>query len=125
MGRVIVSGGCEMSVPVVGETWVINETPAINGEQSFTGNFSCRLDNVSYSFTSIDLIYNEPKAGTSICYVGLKSPLVGGDYIVYTLGSVMVAFTGWLDQAYRTITLSEPASGNLLTWLQANAVKVG
>ena len=27
MGRVIVSGGCKMRGPVVGETWVINETP--------------------------------------------------------------------------------------------------
>lgn len=30
---------------------------------------------------------------------------------------------GWIDQAYRTITLTEPATGEFLTWLQKNAVK--
>ena len=29
----------------------------------------------------------------------------------------------WVDEAYRTITLAEPATGDLLTWLQSNAVK--
>lgn len=29
----------------------------------------------------------------------------------------------WVDEAYRTIVLDEPASGDLLTFLQANAVK--
>jgi len=29
----------------------------------------------------------------------------------------------WEDEAYRTIILDEPATGDLLTWLQANAVK--
>lgn len=32
-------------------------------------------------------------------------------------------FTGWKDQAYRTIILDEPATGDLLTWLKNNAVK--
>ena len=31
--------------------------------------------------------------------------------------------SGWIDQAYRTITLTEPATGEFLTWLQKNAVK--
>lgn len=30
---------------------------------------------------------------------------------------------GWTNQAYRTITLEQPATGDLLTWLQRNAVK--
>ena len=29
----------------------------------------------------------------------------------------------WVDEAYRTITLEQPATGDLLTWLQRNAVK--
>lgn len=29
----------------------------------------------------------------------------------------------WRDDAYRTITLAEPATGETLTWLQNNAVK--
>lgn len=34
-----------------------------------------------------------------------------------------VGASGWIDQAYRTITLAEPATGELLTWLQKNATK--
>lgn len=30
---------------------------------------------------------------------------------------------GWTDAAYRTITLEQPATGDLFTWLQKNAVK--
>lgn len=37
--------------------------------------------------------------------------------------SAVVGGDGWIDQAYRTITLKEPATGELLTWLQNNAVK--
>lgn len=33
------------------------------------------------------------------------------------------SFTGWKDEAYRTIVLDEPATGDFLTWLQKNAVK--
>ena len=33
------------------------------------------------------------------------------------------ASEAWLDEAYRTITLKQPATGDLLTWLQKNAVK--
>lgn len=29
----------------------------------------------------------------------------------------------WVNEAYRTITFFEPPTGDLLTWLQANAVK--
>lgn len=29
----------------------------------------------------------------------------------------------WINQAYRTITFNEAPTGDLLTWLQANAVK--
>lgn len=27
------------------------------------------------------------------------------------------SFTGWKDEAYRTIVLDEPATGDFLTWL--------
>lgn len=30
---------------------------------------------------------------------------------------------GWTNSAYRTITLEQPVTGDLLTWLQRNAVK--
>lgn len=32
-------------------------------------------------------------------------------------------FTNWQNEAYRTVTFLESPSGELLTWLQASAVK--
>jgi hypothetical protein len=29
----------------------------------------------------------------------------------------------WINSAYRTVTFLDPPTGDLLTWLQANAVK--
>jgi len=37
---------------------------------------------------------------------------------------VYASFRGWLNQAYRTIILEQPATGDLLTFLQANATKI-
>jgi len=38
---------------------------------------------------------------------------------------VVIGFpgNGWTDEKYRTVTFLEPPTGDLLTWLQANAVK--
>lgn len=42
---------------------------------------------------------------------------------VWRSGMLGGSFTGWKDEAYRTIVLDEPATGDFLTWLQKNAVK--
>lgn len=42
---------------------------------------------------------------------------------VWVSGTLGRPFTGWKDEAYRTIILDEPATGDLLTWLKNNAVK--
>lgn len=52
---------------------------------------------------------------TSYAY-GKPSSEGGGAQTVYSV-------IGWIDSAYCTITLAEPATGDLLTWLQKNAVK--
>lgn len=54
-----------------------------------------------------------------------------GKYVVKTgIGGMPITTTsdlytdnnGWVKSAYRTITFATPPTGNLLTWLKANAV---
>ena len=55
-------------------------------------------------------------------YIKYDDTIVGevellGDVYDYT------HFTNWQNEAYRTVTFLESPSGELLTWLQASAVK--
>lgn len=106
-------------VTPTGETWVINEVPVIATRKPPLGK---RYINFSVSFTSNGDTFDRFFSNT----------YVSGDVLVYLNGvSETFAFNAekfetapfWYDQAYRTITLDEPAAGDFLTWLQANAVK--
>lgn len=95
-------------------TWVFNDTIDIGSSgQGFAINFTS--NNVQYN--GFDLAGNEkPKY---LAY-GSTTSNVGG--------TVYDASAGWVDEAYKTITitskLSEVTKGDtLLTWLQANATK--
>ena len=85
------------------ETWVWNERP------NFYDNYN--FDNIS--FTSNDKLYTSIKI-----YVGVLLKMYYGDDFVYNL-----EVYDWKNEAYRTITFEEPPTGDLLTLLQANAVK--
>lgn len=99
-----------------GETWVINN------------NYSSQAN---FTASSLNFISN----GTNFTSITIKILPVGSSYIKYdntivnniTVGYVeegtLTSGSDWIDQVYRTITLSTPATGELLTWLQANAVK--
>lgn len=55
-------------------------------------------------------------------------PMVPMGIYYYNENGVTEAWGGgmpgnWTNSAYRTITLEQPATGDLLTWLQKNAVK--
>lgn len=50
---------------------------------------------------------------------GNALPLSGIYYDVIKVWNTDV----WINEAYRTITFLEPPTGDLLTWLQSNAVK--
>ena len=125
MGRVIVSGGCEMRGPVVGETWVINETPQnsgiVNEGDSIEFNLGFRSNNET--FTIVSFWFPDSSLGFRIVYsMDLDEIIVYND-VDDTGASTNV----WTNEAYRTIifSVSTPPTGDLLTWLQANAVKVG
>lgn len=85
------------------ETWVWNEQPYFDGNYSF--------DNIS--FTSNDKLYTNIKI-----YTGALMKMFYDDDRVYNL-----EVNTWYNEAYRTITFSTAQTGDLLTLLQANAVK--
>lgn len=125
MGRVIVSGGCEMSVPVGGETWVINETPQNSGivNEGDTTEFYLGFRSNNETFTGIVFFLPNSDLGFQIFYEA-DSGEIGVYNDISDTGAPTYA---WTNEAYRTVifSASTPPTGNLLTWLQANAVKVG
>lgn len=85
------------------ETWVWNEQPNFDINQKFE-NISFISNNTSY--TSIDIhVYHLNKM-----------------YYDNTHTYDLEGYT-WTNEAYRAITFEEPPTGDLLTLLQANAVK--
>lgn len=85
------------------ETWVWNENPNFDIDQTFE-NISFISNNTSY--TSINI------------YVYPMNKMYYDNTRVYDLEGYT-----WTNEAYRTITFEEPPTGDLLTLLQANAVK--
>lgn len=85
------------------ETWVWNENPNFDRNQTF--------ENIS--FTSNAKLYTSIKI-----YVGILNKVAYDGYTVYNIESL-----NWTNEAYRTITFSTAPTGDLLTLLQANAVK--
>lgn len=89
--------------PDTSEQWLINSTvnPSYFGEDK---DFNVEFTSNSTSYS----IFRLGKAGNIILY--------GGSTVVCTGGN--------MQDAYRQIALAEPATGELLTWLEANAVKL-
>ncbi len=84
------------------ETWVWNETVTLDDIKTF--NISFMSNNTTYTTIHAD---------------GLKTA-----QIEYDSTTVYDQFgSGWLNQAYRTVTFLESPTGDLLTFLQANATK--
>ena len=95
-----------------GETWYLNKS---------IGSTAIIIDNIEFTsnsktFTKI-WINHESKILSFLLYDSeeIASILLDMD--------TMIRSTNWENEAYRTITLTEPATGDLLTWLQSNAVK--
>lgn len=99
--------------PSTGETWVLNESIDTTSEKEFTVNFNSK--DVDYSAINLQYMRNKQ----IMDYV--VSAGTGG--IGTTVYSELES--GWIDQAYRTITFETSPTGGLLTWLQANGTKQG
>lgn len=99
----------EKSLPS-GETWVINETITVE-PYAYSTLISFVSNNQNYG-----VFYIDPD-GDDIPKIVYADKVVAANVwdVVYNYG--------WTNQAYRTVTFATPPTGNLLTWLQANAVK--
>lgn len=97
------------------ETWVINDT------------YSSAIE---FTVSSLNFISN----GKNFTSIAIRIASVGSAYIKYnnttvnniTVNTLDTGIRGtafWINSTYRTITFLEPPTGDLLTWLQANAVK--
>lgn len=97
------------------ETWVINDTYS---------------SDIEFTVSSLNFISN----GKNFTSIAIRIAPVGSAYIKYnntTVNNIMVntldtgirGTASWINSTYRTITFLEPPTGDLLTWLQANAVK--
>ena len=93
-----------------GETWYFNDTIGIpNGNQvrvNFTSNGIAygAMVRLRYSTIANELVYAKYDGSSDRAY----------DYITST----------WLNESYRTIVLDEPATGDVLAFLEANATKL-
>lgn len=98
--------------PSSGETWVLNDSLTdTTGETGFL---------VKVNFTSNSAAFTKITLRTRVGREGVQI-----DYDTTTVYDSLRG-SGWLDQAYRTITFDEPVTDTiLLTWLQANGVKQG
>lgn len=91
-----------------GETWYFNDAIYIRN------TYTCKFKSNNTTFDSIgfkDGFTNSLLYGATIVATGVG---------VFNLG---LKIDEWKDSAYRTVIFSEPPTGDLLTWLQANAVK--
>lgn len=118
-GRTLIGGtGYDITFEeAIGKTWVINErlySSAFNDSYQFNVSFVSNGQTFSGFFA---------KWVSSEYQLGYFTDVNQSAYNqIYTLD--MAGTRSWtLGEAYRTITFSEPPTGDLLTWLQANAVQ--
>lgn len=98
-----------------GETWIINDT--YSSDADFTASSLNFISN-GENFTSITIRISPVRA----TYIKYDNTTVN-NIMVTTLDTGIRGEAHWINSAYRTVTFLEPPTGDLLTWLQANAVK--
>lgn len=113
-GRTLIGGtGYDITFEeAIGKTWVINEKPDIPGSLvSWNADFICEAISSTQECYVITMGYY-PNAG--LYAIGYGRRVIGSTDVYYST-------KGWLNNGYRTITFTEPPTGDLLTWLQENA----
>ena len=94
-----------------GETWYFNDT---------IGSFRTGL--IAANFTSNGTEYvrmQEIKVGKFVHQMQYENPNTGVASVAYNYKN-----NKWSNEAYRTIVLDEPATGDFLAFLEANATKI-
>ena len=97
------------------ETWLLNEIPQWIGISS--RDFSIQFTSNNQSFT----LFRFNRSGVNQYDLQYNDVVVNGGTWNNSLNRPN--WTGWTNEAYRTITFANAPTGDLLTWLQANGVK--
>ena len=113
-GRTLINGtGYDITFEeAIGKTWVLNETSikSLTSEPTYYyANFTSNGE--KFKAFNVDIM-----AGAVILsYLFLNQDVSHTQQNVY--------YYSWTNEAYRTVTFDEAPSGDLLAWLQANAVQ--
>lgn len=115
------NGGSSDSDSVVG-TWVFNDEISLDGfpeNESASVSFMCDgLEYFSLGYSPFSSVYK-----LNYSRMGEYSPIA--DTVYYT-EEIFGLPKGWQSESYKTITiLEEPTDPTFITWLKANATKVG
>lgn len=113
----MLSGGIGKNSGSDALTWVINEKPSIP-DKMFSVKFTS--DNIRYNNISL--------SPTGDAVPGIPNVLIAYHQEDGMFDHAYEIYQGterWGSQAYRTLTFETAPSGELLTWLQANAVPQG
>ena len=97
------------------ETWLLNEIPQWIGISS--RDFSIQFTSNNQSFT----LFRFNRSGVNQYDLQYNDVVVNGGTWNNSLNRPN--WTGWTNQAYRTITFANAPTGDLLTWLQNNGTK--
>ena len=97
-------------------TWYFNETVSWTADVTYEATFTCK----GASYKGIKLTYVTRRKTPS--YLQYYNDLTTEEYVIAGSMTITpaVAFK-WKAETYRTITFNAPPTGDLLTWLKANA----
>lgn len=95
------------------ETWVIKDYAPTTRRSTALATINISFTTNSLKATSFGIAYSNSTSIITYGGIGQVASFNERNDNAYI----------WTNNAYRTITLDEPATGTLLTWLQANAVK--
>ena len=106
-------------VTPTGETWVMKETGLSLQPNTSIQPAKFTSNGKQYKGIGVSSLWGQARENAFLYYIIMENNNYEnvGEIRVYE-GSM-----NWYDEAYRTITLDEPATGDFLTWLEANAVK--
>ena len=94
-----------------GETWYFNDT------------IGMLADGFSVNFTSNGVAYTK-MIKFSVPFIQMHALQYSNSEGAVTVYNYNVSNAPWVDEAYRTIVLDEPATGDVLAFLEANATKL-
>lgn len=95
------------------ETWVIKDFAPTTRSSTALATINISFTTNNLKATSFGIAYSNSTSIITYGNIGQVASYNEGNDNAYV----------WINNAYRTITFDGPATGTLLTWLQANAVK--